>query len=456
MQEKEQNNKSKKENSKDSTPKKNDNNISNTSISNLNNDKSKSKNQTNLNITKLSNDESSNNDFKELNKEIFSIIQQGNNVNNLSNNLSNCSNNNNSNSIPPLNDNTWLKKVSPDNSSSFDKKMRELISKNQNKNNQNLTNNKIESIDFKNTMNSNFEINENNIEDDIPFEDERINKLHYQLCNSNNLNYINNNNNTNNNNNNINLFQINNSLFSSDPFIPKSKTINEQIINSQNNKNNFNIYYTNNNQYNNYYYPSFNFPENAFTFNKNPHIINEEQIYQTKKKNKKFRDKFEQTFFTINIEQILKGYELRTTVMIRHIPNKYTSKDLLNEIDIACKGKYDFFYLPLDTENDCNLGYSFINFIDPLHIVYFYHLFKARNWNHYKSHKECDLSFAKFQGKIELTAHLEKNMNKMEDKKKLPMIFEINSPFPKIDLPVKYFDFIKINRRDIMQNINFV
>ena len=43
--------------------------------------------------------------------------------------------------------------------------------------------------------------------------------------------------------------------------------------------------------------------------------------------------------------------------MIRHIPNKYTSKDLLNEIDIACKGKYDFFYLPLDTENDCNLGY---------------------------------------------------------------------------------------------------
>ena len=454
MQEKEKNNKSENENSKQSTPKKNENDISNTSISNLNNDKSKSKNQTNLNITKLSNDESSNNDFKELNKEIFQIIQQGNNMNNLSNNLSNSSNNNNSNSIPPLNDNTWLKKVSPDNSSSFDKKIRELISKNQNKNNQNLTDNKIEIINFKETMNSNFDINDNNIDEEVPNEDDKINKLHYQLCKSNNLSQINNNNNTNNNNN-LNIYQINNSLFSSDPFIPKSKKINEQI-NSQNTKNNFNIYYPNNNQFNNYYYPSINFPENAFTFNKNPQLINEEQIYQTKKKNKKFRDKLEQTFFTINIEQILKGAEKRTTVMIRHIPNKYTSKDLLNEIDIACKGKYDFFYLPLDTENDCNLGYSFINFIDPLHIVYFYHLFKARNWKYYKSHKECDLSFAKFQGKIELTAHLEKNMNKMEDKKKLPMIFEINSPFPKIDLPVKYFEFIKNNRRDIIHNINFV
>ena len=36
------------------------------------------------------------------------------------------------------------------------------------------------------------------------------------------------------------------------------------------------------------------------------------------------------------------------------------------------------------------------------------------------------------------------------------MIFEINSPFPKIDLPVKYFDCIKNNRRDIIHNINFV
>ena len=141
--------------------------------------------------------------------------------------------------------------------------------------------------------------------------------------------------------------------------------------------------------------------------------------------------------------------------MIRHIPNKYTSKDLLNEIDIACKGKYDFFYLPLDPENNCNLGYSFINFIDPLHIIYFYHSFKSRKWNCYKSHKECDLSFAKFQGKIELTAHLEKNINKMEDKKKLPILFNINNP-PKIDLPKDYLNIIKSSRPDILEKINFI
>ena len=104
--------------------------------------------------------------------------------------------------------------------------------------------------------------------------------------------------------------------------------------------------------------------------------------------------------------------------MIRHIPNKYTSQALLEELNTICKSKYDFFYLPLDAENECNLGYAFINFVHPLHIVHFYNIFKARKWNLYKSNKECDLSFAKFQGKAELTANLDKNMNKIEDKKK--------------------------------------
>ena len=99
--------------------------------------------------------------------------------------------------------------------------------------------------------------------------------------------------------------------------------------------------------------------------------------------------------------------------MIRHIPNKYTSQTLLEELNTICKNKYDFFYLPIDNDNDCNLGYAFINFINPLHIVHFYHIFKARKWRLYKSNKECDLTFAKFQGKSELTANLDKNMNKM-------------------------------------------
>jgi hypothetical protein len=34
--------------------------------------------------------------------------------------------------------------------------------------------------------------------------------------------------------------------------------------------------------------------------------------------------------------------------MIKNIPNKYNSRALLEEINIHFRGKYDFFYLPLD------------------------------------------------------------------------------------------------------------
>ena len=34
--------------------------------------------------------------------------------------------------------------------------------------------------------------------------------------------------------------------------------------------------------------------------------------------------------------------------MIRHIPNKYTSSSILEEINPYFSGKYDFFYMPID------------------------------------------------------------------------------------------------------------
>jgi hypothetical protein len=56
------------------------------------------------------------------------------------------------------------------------------------------------------------------------------------------------------------------------------------------------------------------------------------------------------------------GQDSRTTLMIRNIPNKYTQKILMQTIDAQgfC-GKYDFFYLPIDFKNRCNVGYAFIN-----------------------------------------------------------------------------------------------
>ena len=422
----------------------------------------KKTNNSNLNATKFSNGSG---DFRELNKEIFQIIQQGGNISGLS--ITNSSLNNNS--INLSNQDNSNKKISLDLSSNNEKNIKDdSIKKKINENN--LLKSKIETINIKDTIISNLNndeklknnnLNEQNF-DEVPNEIEKINQLHFQECKTNNLS---------------NLSKMDemksNYIYPSYEkrnFIPKANftMVNNNTINyNENNNNNQRNNTSNNNnintntqnfiyypQFNNYYYFSYMFPQNAFTYNNNNINHNEEESRKNTNK-KKFKDKFEQTLFTINLEQIIKGNEKRTTIMIRHIPNKYSTDDLLNEIDYVCKGKYDFFYLPLDPENNCNLGYSFINFIDPLHIIYFYHSFKSRKWNCYKSHKECDLSFAKFQGKIELTAHLEKNINKMEDKKKLPMLFSINNP-PKIDLPKDYLNIIKSSRPDILEKINFI
>ena len=398
----------------------------------------KKTNNSNLNATKFSNGSG---DFRELNKEIFQIIQQGGNISGLS--ITNSSLNNNS--INLSNQDNSNKKISLDLSSNNEKNIKDTIISNLN-NDEKLKNNNLNEQNF----------------DEVPNEIEKINQLHFQECKTNNLS---------------NLSKMDemksNYIYPSYEkrnFIPKANftMVNNNTINyNENNNNNQRNNTSNNNnintntqnfiyypQFNNYYYFSYMFPQNAFTYNNNNINHNEEESRKNTNK-KKFKDKFEQTLFTINLEQIIKGNEKRTTIMIRHIPNKYSTDDLLNEIDYVCKGKYDFFYLPLDPENNCNLGYSFINFIDPLHIIYFYHSFKSRKWNCYKSHKECDLSFAKFQGKIELTAHLEKNINKMEDKKKLPILFNINNP-PKIDLPKDYLNIIKSSRPDILEKINFI
>ena len=300
---------------------------------------------------------------------------------------------------------------------------------------------------------------------DLNFKDKNVNnhgknflrKNQFQELNG--YNYKDNNYNSNDNNNN--RFNNQNTYQYNYPFMPYYYYPNLYYMNN-NNQNNFSYNIENNNSNSN------QFPDNVFSINNhinyhlsnNINYFNYNYFHKNKfKRNNKYSNNNnidDHKLYIVNIENILKGDENRTTIMIRHIPNRYTYQTLQDEINAVCKDKYDCLYLPIDSESNCNLGYAFINFINPLHIVRFYEMFKSRKWLCFNSFKECDLSFAKFQGKTALTSNYEKNLNNINiDKRKIPMIFDIKYP-PKIDLPKKYYEMIKEYRTDIMKDINWI
>merc|ERR1711988_1642203 len=111
--------------------------------------------------------------------------------------------------------------------------------------------------------------------------------------------------------------------------------------------------------------------------------------------------------YALDYNRIAMGIDRRTTIMIRNIPNKYSQQLLLNEINTNYVGCYDFFYLPIDFKNKCNVGYAFINFMDPLHILEFFKEFNGTRWRNFNSEKVCSLSYARIQGKQAMIARFQ-------------------------------------------------
>ena len=143
--------------------------------------------------------------------------------------------------------------------------------------------------------------------------------------------------------------------------------------------------------------------------------------------------------YKIYLDNILSGVDQRTTVMIRHIPNKYSLRTLTEELNHKFKNKYDIVYLPIDYTNNCNLGFAFINFIHPLYIVDFYDTFSGKKWKRFLSTKRCELAYAKIQGRNDLLIHFEKGvvMNSQPREKK-PLILSISAPYPKFSFHIRH------------------
>ncbi|CAM9600429.1 unnamed protein product [Ectocarpus sp. 4 AP-2014] len=132
--------------------------------------------------------------------------------------------------------------------------------------------------------------------------------------------------------------------------------------------------------------------------------------------------------FSLDLKKVSKGMDKRTTIMVRNIPNKYTQTMLLQEIDSSYRGAYDFFYLPIDFKNKCNVGYAFINFMDYRRIVPFFREFNAQRWKNFNSEKVCAISYARIQGKASMISRFQNSSLMEKDGEYRPLIFHSMGP----------------------------
>ena len=219
----------------------------------------------------------------------------------------------------------------------------------------------------------------------------------------------------NSNNQNCNLFLLNNLFFEKNliPLFSYNKTNYDFPLNTQQKKTNYPFYQIRN-------LDDFQYENNKF------------EVKKKKRNLDNPRNK-------IYLENIIRQKDKRTTIMIRHIPNKYTIKLLVNELNLYFKDKYDLIYLPIDIVNCCNLGFGFINFTNNFHILSFYEHYYGKKWRKFNSDKKCELAYAKIQGKDNLMKNiiLSENYN---NEKNIP-IYYINKNINKennICIPLKF------------------
>lgn len=99
----------------------------------------------------------------------------------------------------------------------------------------------------------------------------------------------------------------------------------------------------------------------------------------------------------VEIWKIENGQDVRTTVMLRNIPNRMNCWQLKEILDHTSHGCYDFSYLRIDFEKGTNVGYAFVNFSDPMHIPPFVQHYQGKRWQ-MANPRLVELSYATVQG----------------------------------------------------------
>lgn len=101
---------------------------------------------------------------------------------------------------------------------------------------------------------------------------------------------------------------------------------------------------------------------------------------------------------------------------------------LLEEVNAHNEGTYDFFYLPIDFKNKCNVGYAFISFLELAHIIPFAKAFAGQKWKNFNSEKICAISFARIQGKAAMIARFQNSSLMEKDDAYRPLLFFSDGP----------------------------
>ncbi|KAJ9612200.1 hypothetical protein H2200_003797 [Cladophialophora chaetospira] len=101
----------------------------------------------------------------------------------------------------------------------------------------------------------------------------------------------------------------------------------------------------------------------------------------------------------VDVARIQSGADVRTTIMLRNIPNRVDQAMLKNLLDTTSRGRYDFMYLRIDFANNCNVGYAFVNFIDAQSVIPFVLARAGKRWNCFNSDKVAEVSYATIQGR---------------------------------------------------------
>ncbi|KAK6506937.1 hypothetical protein TWF481_005395 [Arthrobotrys musiformis] len=104
----------------------------------------------------------------------------------------------------------------------------------------------------------------------------------------------------------------------------------------------------------------------------------------------------------VDLYNVRNGIDLRTTIMIRNIPNHLPQSVIKAWLDEVSYRKYDFLYLRIDFANHCNVGYCFVNYLNLEDIVDFAQKRVGTRWSQFGSDKIVEISYANIQGKAAL------------------------------------------------------